>query len=382
MKANLYSDFEEAFRGTRAEIIQRLSGYEGLLAEYAKQTEPQALDIGCGRGEWLQLLERQDFAATGVDSNPYFVEQCQALGLQAICADAFDYLQTIPDRTYCLVSAFHLIEHLNHAQIITLLSELLRILRPGGLLLVETPSIDNLLVASKSFYSDPTHTTPIHPEALCFLLKQIGFDWSTILYINGGVEAEAPHNRIQRIFNGVAQDVCILASPHVPEESFREGRQWRRTLNHSPTTLEAVYQYHQASSDTLRELQDRLNSNEARLANINLLLSRLRWWLHPLLVLRRQMRRLVAACRQPRSKLKLFVHATGLTSRRHRRMLSTLLKRFRLYYVSLALYQRVNKPTPASQSYMLSRPARSQCMARANQIETDLARLRKRGTRK
>ena len=56
MKANLYSDFEEAFRGTRAEIIQRLSGYEGLLAEYAKQTEPQALDIGCGRGEWLQLL--------------------------------------------------------------------------------------------------------------------------------------------------------------------------------------------------------------------------------------------------------------------------------------------------------------------------------------
>lgn len=379
MKADLYSDFEEAFRGPRAEIVAKLSGYAGLLSECAKQIEPHALDVGCGRGEWLQLLERHGFAATGVDSNPHFVEQCRAFSLQAICADAFDYLRSLPDHSYSLVSAFHLIEHLNHAQITLLLAESLRILRPGGLLLLETPSIDNLLVASKAFYSDPTHITPIHPEALCFLLKQIGFGWSTVLYINGGIEAGAPYNQIQRIFNGVAQDACILASPLVPDGSFREGRQWRNALNHSPTTLEAVYQYNQVTSDTLQELQVRLISSEARLADIDLLVSRLRWWLHPFLVLRRQMLRLVAACRQPCSTLKLFIHATGLTSRRHRTMLSKLLKRFGLYYVSFALYQRVYKPTPAPQVFMLSRPARLQYMARANQIEADLTSLRKRG---
>jgi SAM-dependent methyltransferase len=378
MNADLYSEFEEAFRGSRAEIIARLSGYEGLLAECAGHPEPRALDLGCGRGEWLQVLGRHGWTATGIDSNPRFVEQCQALNLHAVCVDAFDYLESLHDHSYSLVSAFHLIEHLSHAQVGRLCSQALRILRPGGLLLLETPSIDHILVATKSFYSDPTHITPIHPEALCFSLRQAGFAWAATVYINGGSETDAGHDQITRLCSGVAQDVCIMASPVMPDVSFREGVRWRAQLYRAPTTLEVLYQYNQALTETLHQLDARHVAADARLIRLEHLVSQVRWWFRPLFVVRRQLRRLAAAVRHPRVALHQAVHATGLTSRRHRPMLSALLKRFGLYHVSLAMYQRAFSPIPTHQPVQLPLVAHKAGAIRARQIEGDLGRLGRR----
>ena len=403
MNPELYSAFEEAFRGPRTEILVRLSGYGGVLAECSKPPRALALDLGCGRGEWLELLGRHGFEATGIDTNPRFVEQCQAQNLQAVCADAFAYLQSIPDHTVSLVSAFHLIEHLSHAQIGLLFSEALRVLLPEGLLLLETPSIDNLLVASKSFYCDPTHITPVHPEGLCFSLKQAGFAWATANYINGGVEAQSSHDQITRIFNGVAQDVCILASPIMPEVSFLEGERWQAQLHTAPTTLEAVYQYSQRSATTIQELTATIREltttaqyltetiqqlelsvgiNDARTTQVERVIDRVRLRLRPLLVVQRQLRRCSAEIRKPRLVLIKIVHATGLASSRNRALLAALLKRVGLYNAYLSVYQLVFSDSPKHQASGHILSARKACAARTQQIEADLARLadRQRGT--
>ena len=389
MKANCYQDFEEAFRGSRDEILSRLSGYEGFLAQLVQQGEPLALDLGCGRGEWLQILHQQGFIAFGIDLNERFIEQCRDLGLQVACADAFEYLRGVPDSSYCLLSAFHLIEHLSHAQIDTLVSEAHRVLRPNGVLLLETPSIDNLLVASKSFYSDPTHTTPIHPEALCFLLQQAGFAWSKAIYLNGGSEIDASHDQITRLFNGVAQDVCIFASPQQPNISFTEEAHWQSQLHRAPTFSEVLYQYNQALANSFLQLQawqaavdPSLQQLQAWQAANDLLLRRLercsnllRWWLRPLVVLLRRLQRWKVAFKNPRLLLERVVQRTVRKSRRNLAIISTLLKRIGLYSSSMAIYQRLHAVNPAHNPLQLTPVQRYSNAARAEQIDADLARL-------
>lgn len=291
MNDNLYSAFEEAFRGSRTEILTRLSGYNGLLADYARHVDsPRALDLGCGRGEWLQVLASHGYDAIGVDSNQSFVDQCLGLGLDVVCADLFAYLAELHDHSISLISCFHLIEHLSHPQLAVLFTEVLRVLRVDGLLLLETPSIDHLLVASKSFYSDPTHVTPIHPEALCFALKQAGFAWSTAIYLNGGPETGSRHDQITRVFQGVAQDVCLLASPVLPIISVTPDARWLAQMHRAPTTLDALHQFNDALALTLQRLQhiqllneDRLKLHEARFQRIARVVRSLRWWFSPCL---------------------------------------------------------------------------------------------------
>ena len=99
--------------------------------------------------------------AIGVDANPVSVERCIAMGLQAVHADVIEYLRAEPSDSASLVTAFHLVEHLPVESLVAMLVEASRVLAPGGLLLVETPNADNLLVGASSFHLDPTHRHPI-----------------------------------------------------------------------------------------------------------------------------------------------------------------------------------------------------------------------------
>lgn len=397
MNDNLYSAFEEAFRGSRTEILTRLSGYNALLDDYVRHVDsPRALDLGCGRGEWLQVLTSHGYEARGVDSNQSFVNQCLALDLEVVCADVFDYLASLESQSIGLISCFHLIEHLSHAQLSVLFTEALRVLRADGLLLLETPSIDHLLVASKSFYSDPTHVTPIHPEALCFALRQAGFTWSTAIYLNGGPETDSQHERITRVFQGVAQDVCVLASPASPTFSVAPDACWLGHMHRAPTTLEALHQFNGALELKLQQLhlcneelalkleryqhiqllnEDRLQLHDSRFERIARVYRGLRWWLAPLLLLRHLALRLSVAGRRPRQTLQRAIHATGLTSRRSRALLSGVLNRLGLYHLSLALYQRLFRVQASSRPFPHNPASGRPWLQRSKQIEADLARL-------
>ncbi|HWH99455.1 MAG TPA: methyltransferase domain-containing protein [Propionibacteriaceae bacterium] len=175
----LYAEFEERFRGTFDEVTEKVRAYlpdvHRLLSEVDPPDGPRVLDIGCGRGEWLTVLHAARIPAAGVDAHPEFVEAAQTRGLDVVEGDAIEHLRSLPADSLDLVTAFHLIEHLDVETLLALLAAAQRVLRPGGCLLFETPNPSNLTMAARDFYNDPTHRTPL-PSALTeFLLSASGF---------------------------------------------------------------------------------------------------------------------------------------------------------------------------------------------------------------
>jgi O-antigen chain-terminating methyltransferase len=166
---DFYVKFENRFRGERQEIKERLKVYlPEIIRSGAAEKQNLVLDIGCGRGEWLELLKEEGFRAKGIDSNKSMVEMCHKQNLDVSCADFFDFIPQIPDASISVVTAFHIIEHLSMEQLIFLFDETMRVLKPGGLLIMETLNPHNVLVGSCYFYCDPDHQKPVFPETLKF----------------------------------------------------------------------------------------------------------------------------------------------------------------------------------------------------------------------
>ena len=171
-----YMHFTDRFRGSREDIKERLRVYLPIIQEnHLGSTEAPILDLGCGRGEWLEILKDANLSAQGIDSNAFLVESCQQQGLTAHESDVFDYLRSAPDQSIGAITAFHLIEHLACEDMIKLLDEMLRVLKSGGIAILETPNPENVLVGSCNFYYDPTHRNPIPPLLLKFMLQSRGF---------------------------------------------------------------------------------------------------------------------------------------------------------------------------------------------------------------
>jgi SAM-dependent methyltransferase len=170
-----YLHFEDTFRGSREEIRRRVSIYVPTLKNAGAGSEPSPiLDLGCGRGELLEVLGNEGLKAWGVDSNAAAVEQCRALMLDVKKGDLFECLRGIPDGSLGALTALHVVEHLPFPLVLELLDEALRVLRPGGVAIFETPNPLNLLVGASSFYVDPTHRSPVHPHTLHHLLEARG----------------------------------------------------------------------------------------------------------------------------------------------------------------------------------------------------------------
>ena len=132
-------------------------------------------DIGCGRGEWLELLGQRGLNAVGVDINKFFLEDNQRYGLTVLQQDGLAFLKQQPDNSARAITGFHIIEHLEFPTVIELLDETLRVLAPGGLAIFETPNPENLITAAHLFYLDPTHRHPIPPLLAAHLLSHRGF---------------------------------------------------------------------------------------------------------------------------------------------------------------------------------------------------------------
>lgn len=169
-----YVAFEAACRGSEEEILGHLRHYL-VQVDQARQAGHRAIDLGCGRGEWLSLLTEEGFRAVGVDLNIAMVEHCREHGLEARHQDALGALRALPDDSQALVSGFHIAEHLPFEVLYALVDEAQRVLAPGGVLILETPNPENLLVGSHTFYHDPTHRNPLTPTAMQFLLTYLGF---------------------------------------------------------------------------------------------------------------------------------------------------------------------------------------------------------------
>jgi O-antigen chain-terminating methyltransferase len=104
------------------------------------------------------------------------VAEAQAQGLDAKVQDVMEWLQMQPADSALAITAFHLMEHLPFSVRLALVAACARILKPGGLLILETPNPENIWVASHTFHHDPTHTQPLTPDSLEFLVNYHGLE--------------------------------------------------------------------------------------------------------------------------------------------------------------------------------------------------------------
>lgn len=186
----MYMVFEDRFRGTRTEIKRRLEVYLPLIdAMKQGKATVSILDVGCGRGEWLELLREKGCSARGIDINRMALQQCREYGLDVAEADVLAYLQGLTRGSLDVITGFHIAEHLPFRTLVAMLDEVLAVLRPGGLIVLETPNPANILVSAYDFYRDPGHTRPLHPDTLHFLAESRGFLGSAACYF---VSQEGP----------------------------------------------------------------------------------------------------------------------------------------------------------------------------------------------
>jgi len=176
--------FAEKFRGSEEDIRARQRMYVERFREHAP-----VLDLGCGRGEIIQIFRDAGIAARGVDSNDDSIGLCAAKGLDAEKADIFTYLSDLPDASLGGVICCQVVEHLPPAR----LPEMIRLahakLRVGGLLAIETPNPECLAIFATHFYIDPTHRHPIPPALTSFYLEEAGFGLIEIERLSPAIES-------------------------------------------------------------------------------------------------------------------------------------------------------------------------------------------------
>ncbi len=272
--SNFYKAFEDRYRGSRDLVKSRLQVYVPFL-EFLEQyvhSGASAVDLGCGRGEWLEILKERGFDYLGIDIDEGMLEACAGLGLSTQQGDAISYLKQLPGESQLLVSGFHLAEHLSFDDLQALVQEAFRVLKPTGLLILETPNPENIHVGCSNFYLDPTHDKPLPPDLLAFLPEYYGFKRTKVLRLQEAPGmSEADTVSLFDVLTEVSPDYAVVAQKggeasllNILDKAFSQDY---------GLTLEAISRrYQQQEDDRFTQLQKTVRSLE--IAHYNLVNSR------------------------------------------------------------------------------------------------------------
>lgn len=212
MNDSFYREFEDRHRGSRELIKSRLTVYLPFLTPFLSQgRQVNALDLGCGRGEWLELLTEHGLDAYGIDMDSGMLAACYERGLRVDLKDALSALRESASGSVDVISAFHVVEHIPFDDLRSLAREAMRVLRPGGLLILETPNPENLSVGSSSFYMDPSHERPIPSQLLDFVVEHSGFQRTKVLRLQEAAELHhSPEIELLQVLRGVSPDYSVI----------------------------------------------------------------------------------------------------------------------------------------------------------------------------
>jgi len=177
LDSHKYVGFEDQFRGSPEEIRRRVEEYLPIFA-----TASDVLDVGCGRGEFLELLRERGIRARGIDVNAAMVELCRGKGLDVEAGDALTYLRGLPEGSLGGLFAAQVVEHLEPRYLAQLLDAAFDKLRPGAPIVLETINPACWFAFFESYIRDLTHVRPVHPDTLKYLLVATGFQRVEIKY--------------------------------------------------------------------------------------------------------------------------------------------------------------------------------------------------------
>lgn len=228
-----YRALEDEFRGAREEVKRRVSVYLPFVRPVAERHPGMpALDLGCGRGELLEVLKEAEIPGEGIDQDAGMLEGCQALGLSVQQGDAIAYLRTQADASRICVSLIHVVEHIPFDTLRDIVAEAKRVLVPDGILIMETPNPENYTVGSCNFYMDPTHRNPLPPPLLAFVPKYYGFQKIKILRLQERDEIRLKTRfTVEDYLTNVSPDYAVvarLASSNEVELTPKESDFWDR----------------------------------------------------------------------------------------------------------------------------------------------------------
>jgi len=281
----LYKAFEDLHRGSHELIKSRLGVYLPFV-EVIKSIYPpapsnstaneaiEAIDLGCGRGEWLELLKEQRVSAEGIDLDDDMLSACRAQGLKVATGDAVAYLQSLPNNSRSLISGFHIAEHLSLDDLKILVEESLRVLKPAGLLILEAPNTENLVVGTSSFYLDPTHQRPLPSQLLTFLTDYFGFARSKLLRLQEPalLRDELTPVSLFNVLSAVSPDYAVIAQKQGDANVLaRFDTLFNQDYGLSLAILASRYQAH------LNDVERQVQFLTARIDKIWRLFAPLRW---------------------------------------------------------------------------------------------------------
>lgn len=201
-----YFKFEEQFRGSREDIKQRQSHFINYFLGCSN-----VLDIGCGRGEFLELSKEHGFGAKGIDIDDTMVDYCLSKGFDVVKDEAISYLEKLDDKSLDGIFIDQVVEHLEPDYLIKLLGLCFQKLKYGYYIFVETVNPLSL-VSFANFYIDMTHKKPVHPYTLKFLLEASGFRELETKFISPVPD----YARLKQISSpdNVSPDISLILEAH------------------------------------------------------------------------------------------------------------------------------------------------------------------------
>ena len=178
LHSHKYVGFEDQFRGRPEDIRERVAEYVPLFEESS-----DVLDIGCGRGEFLEVLRQHGIPARGIDINETMVDICRSQELDVVTADALAYVSDVPDGSLGGIFAAQVVEHFEPQYLIQLIEAAVGKLRPGAPIVLETINPACWFAFFSSYIRDLTHVRPIHPDTLKYLLIACGFQHVDLMFL-------------------------------------------------------------------------------------------------------------------------------------------------------------------------------------------------------
>jgi len=227
LDAYKYVSFEDQFRGSQEVIRARQESYVPFFEHLRSGGSGDVLDIGCGRGEFIELLNARGIPARGLDLNQEMAEVCRAKGLNVVEADAVGYLVSLPDASLGGIFAAQVVEHLEPAYLLRLLDLAFDKLQPGGTLVLETLNPACWTAFFESYIRDITHRWPLHPETLKYLVTASGFTRAAIEFrspvppqdrlqaVGVGVDAGAGLEELAEVFNANVEKLNARMFTHM-----------------------------------------------------------------------------------------------------------------------------------------------------------------------